>query len=103
MIQSQSQPFTLIVDEFQEFANLNSSIFSDIQNIWDSYKEKSKMNLIFCGSIYSIMKRIFENAKEPLYGRATSKMVIKPFEISVIKQILHDYQMKGKNNCFSTK
>ena len=91
MIQSQSRKFTLIVDEFQEFANINSSVFSDIQNIWDSYKETSKINLIFCGSIYSMMKRIFENDKEPLYGRATSKMVIKPFAISVIKQILSDF------------
>jgi len=94
MIQSQSRHFTLIVDEFQEFANLNPSIFSDIQNIWDSHKDQSKINLIFCGSIYSMMKRIFENAKEPLYGRATSKMIIKPFEISVIKQILHDHYPK---------
>ena len=91
MIQSQSQHFTLIVDEFQEFANINSSVFSDIQNHWDSYKRTSKINLIFCGSIYSMMKRIFENSKEPLYGRATSKMIIKPFTTSILKQILSDF------------
>ncbi|MCL1911462.1 MAG: ATP-binding protein [Leptospirales bacterium] len=91
MIQSQSRQFTLIVDEFQEFANINSSVFSDIQNYWDSYKETSKINLIFCGSIYSIMKRIFENNKEPLYGRAASTIIIKPFTVSVLKQILSDF------------
>jgi AAA+ ATPase superfamily predicted ATPase len=90
MIQSQSLHFTLCVDEFQEFDNINPSIFSDIQNIWDSYKDTSKINLIFCGSIYSIMKKIFENGKEPLFGRATSKLVLKPFAVSVIKQILED-------------
>lgn len=37
------------------------------------------------------MKRIFENAKEPLYGRATSRMLIKPFRIHTIKEILSDY------------
>ena len=92
MIQSQLRHFTLIVDEFQEFANINPSVFSDIQNYWDSYKETSKINLIFCGSIYSMMKRIFENNKEPLYGRATAKMVIRPFTTSVIKQILSDFK-----------
>ena len=92
MLQSQSRHFTLIVDEFQEFANINSSIFSDIQNHWDSYKEKSKINLIFCGSIYSMMKRIFENSKEPLFGRATSKITIKPFTTGVLKQIISDYR-----------
>jgi AAA+ ATPase superfamily predicted ATPase len=97
MIQSQSKNFTVIIDEFQEFDHINSSIFSDIQNIWDSYKEDSKMNLICCGSIYSIMKKIFENHKEPLYGRATSKIFIKPFTISIIKQILKDYNPNYKN------
>ncbi|MDR1169787.1 MAG: ATP-binding protein, partial [Prevotellaceae bacterium] len=91
MIQSQSRQFTLSIDEFQEFANINPSIFSEIQNIWDSYKETSKINLIFCGSIYSMMKRIFENAKEPLFGRATAKIILKPFTVSVIKQILYDF------------
>ena len=92
MIQSQSRHFTLIVDEFQEFANINPSVFSDIQNIWDAHKDTSKINLIFCGSIYSMMKRIFENDKEPLYGRATSKIIIRPFTTKVIKQILSDFK-----------
>jgi len=77
MIQSQTRHFTLIVDEFQEFEKINPSTFSDIQNHWDTYKETSKINLIFSGSIYSMMKRIFENSKEPLYGRVTSFILIK--------------------------
>ena len=91
MIQSKNKNFTVIIDEIQEFDSINSSIFSDIQNIWDSHKDDSKMNLICCGSVYSIMKKIFENNKEPLFGRATSKIMVKPFAIRVIKQILQDY------------
>jgi AAA+ ATPase superfamily predicted ATPase len=97
MLQSLNLNFTVIIDEFQEFDHINSSIFSDLQNIWDSYKEHSKMNLICCGSIYSIMKKIFENHKEPLFGRATSKIFIKPFSINVIKQILKDFNPNYKN------
>jgi AAA+ ATPase superfamily predicted ATPase len=91
MIQSQNRSFTLIVDEFQEFANINPSMFSDIQNIWDACKNGSKINIVFCGSIYSMMKKIFENSKEPLYGRATVKMILKPFDIATMKRILGDY------------
>jgi len=91
MLQSKNKNFTVIIDEFQEFDNINSSIFSDIQNIWDSHKDDSKMNLICCGSVYSIMKKIFENNKEPLFGRATSKIMLNPFSIGVMKQILQDY------------
>jgi len=89
--------FTLVIDEFQEFENINRSVFSDMQNIWDSFKDKSKLNLILCGSIYSMMKRIFENSKEPLFGRATSKIMLKPFDIKTIKEILSDYNTDYSN------
>lgn len=82
--------FTLIIDEFQEFKSINSSLFSDMQNIWDANKEESRMNLVICGSIYSMMKQIFENSKEPLYGRATARMHIRPFDINTLKEILAD-------------
>jgi len=97
MIQAQTQHFTLIIDEFQEFANINPSVFSDIQNIWDTYKDSAKINLVCCGSIYSMMKRIFENSKEPLFGRATAKLFVNPFELQVVKQILSDFYPDYKN------
>ena len=87
---SKTRNFTLILDEFQEFRLINPSIFSEMQNTWDAEKESSKLNLILCGSVYSMMKDIFENSKEPLFARATAKMIIKPFEVSVLKQILAD-------------
>ncbi|TYR36960.1 ATP-binding protein [Sphingobacterium phlebotomi] len=83
--------FTLIIDEFQEFENVNSSIFSDIQDLWDQYKDQAKINLIVCGSVYSLMTKIFEHSKEPLFGRLTSKMIVRPFKVDVIKEILGDY------------
>ena len=87
---SKRKNFTLIIDEFQEFRTINPSLFSDMQNIWDANKEESKINLVICGSIYSMMKQIFENSKEPLYGRATARIHIRPFEISTLKEILAD-------------
>lgn len=86
--------YTLIIDEFQEFDNVNPSIFSDVQNLWDQYKDKTKINFIASGSIYSMMMKIFENRKEPLFGRLTSKITLQPFAISVIKEILSDYNPK---------
>ncbi|MHA7130115.1 ATP-binding protein [Algoriphagus namhaensis] len=87
---SKALNFTLILDEFQEFKLINPAIFSDIQNLWDANKGESRLNLIFCGSMYSMMKDIFENSKEPLFARATAKLIIKPFEMQVLKQILGD-------------
>ncbi len=81
---------TLIIDEFQEFYTVNPSVYSDMQNIWDSYKDKSGINLILCGSIYSLMNKIFENSKEPLFARATDRILLKAFTPKTIKRILAD-------------
>lgn len=91
LIFATKEHYALIIDEFQEFDNVNSSIFSDIQNLWDQYRDKTKINFIACGSIYSMMVEIFENRKEPLFGRLTSKIILEPFTVSVMKEILSDY------------
>ena len=83
--------YTLIIDEFQNFLSINKSIPSSIQDVWDRYKDCARVNLILCGSIYSMMKRIFENGDEPLYGRRDSNMRLLPFSISTLKQILADH------------
>lgn len=89
--------FTLVIDEFQEFLQINNSIYSDMQNIWDEYKDKSKMNLVLSGSIYSLMKKIFEDKKEPLFGRANNKIYLKSFTINTLKKILEENYPKYKN------
>ena len=88
---SKTTPFTLVIDEFQEFLQINNTIYADMQNIWDSYKDDSKMNLILSGSIYSLMKKIFEDRKEPLFGRANHKIHLKPFSVQTIKEILTEH------------
>ena len=88
---SKTRHFTLIIDEFQEFRNINSAIYSEMQNVWDKNKDTSKINLILCGSIYSLMNQIFQNSKEPLFGRATARLHINKFDIPTIKEILKDH------------
>lgn len=98
MVSAQSSPFTLIIDEFQEFFNINSSVYSDMQHLWDTYKDSSKMNLILCGSVYSLMRKIFENAKEPLFGRANEKIHLKSFHPGILKTILTENYPDSTNH-----
>ncbi len=86
-----SQPITLFIDEFQEFLRIDKSVFSDMQRIWDLYHNEAHINLLVCGSINSLMSRIFRDKKEPLYGRQTQFMHIRPFTPSVIKEIINEY------------
>jgi len=90
--------YNLIIDEFQELEGVNSSIFSDIQNIWDATKDDTRVNLMISGSVYSLMHHIFMDYKEPLYGRATSIIRMKPFSVSVLKQILKDHSAEYTND-----
>ncbi|MDE6409883.1 MAG: ATP-binding protein [Muribaculaceae bacterium] len=82
--------FTLVFDEFQNFKYVNESFFSDMQNIWDSNKNAAHINLIVCGSLYSMMTKIFDDRKEPLYGRATSRMRLRAFPLATLQEIMRD-------------
>ncbi|MCM1491408.1 MAG: ATP-binding protein [Muribaculum sp.] len=82
--------FTLVFDEFQNFKYVNESFFSDMQNIWDTNKADAHINLIVCGSLYSMMTKIFDDKKEPLYGRATSRMRLRAFPLKTLIEILKD-------------
>ncbi|MDR2809341.1 MAG: ATP-binding protein [Tannerellaceae bacterium] len=93
-----NKAFNLVIDEFQEFYNINESVYSDMQNIWDTYRKKSKMNLIVSGSIYSLMQKIFRNKKEPLFGRADNIIKLSAFDLATLKEIMHDYNPKYTND-----
>ena len=88
---SKSRPVTLMIDEFQDFSRVNESIFSQMQKIWDLNKTGARLNLIVCGSVYSMMTKLFRDKKEPLYGRQTEFIRIDPFPPSVLKQIIKTY------------
>jgi len=85
-----TRAFNLVIDEFQEFYNINESVYSDMQNIWDMYRKKSKMNLIVAGSIYSLMQKIFQDKKEPLFGRADNTIKLSAFDLVTLKEIIRD-------------
>ena len=84
--------FNLLIDEFQEFYYINQEIYSLMQDTWDRYRKESHVNLIVSGSVYTLMNRIFMNAKEPLYGRADRIMKLFPFTTSILKEVLTDHK-----------
>lgn len=89
---SVERSFTLVIDEFQEFFRVNKAVYSEMQGIWDKYEKKSHINLIVCGSVYSMMQKIFKDKKEPLYGRSTGELKVQPFRPTVMKEVMSDVQ-----------
>ena len=84
--------FTLFVDEFQEFDNVNPEVFSDVQELWDRYKKETKVCLIVSGSIFRMMEKIFKDEEQPLFGRDDCTIKLQPFTTATIREILGDYK-----------
>lgn len=97
---SKQKKIILIVDEFQEFFHINPSVFSEIQNLWDAHKKTSKMVFIAVGSVYSLMYKIFEDKKEPLFGRADRIIKLNPFSIPTLVTILKDHGITDTQTIF---
>lgn len=101
---AKKERLTLIIDEFQEFFAINPAVYSEIQHLWDVNKSACRMNLICIGSVYSLMHRIFEEAKEPLFGRADRILILRPFSIKNIQAVLRDYgrdEIKTLFDCYA--
>lgn len=88
---AKQRPITLFIDEFQEFLKINPSVYSDMQRIWDINKNEAHINLIVGGSVQSMIHKIFEDKKEPLYNRQTAMMKLNRFTPSVLKDILSTF------------
>ncbi len=89
--------FTLFVDEFQEFDNVNAGVFSDVQELWDKYKKDTKVCLIVSGSIFRMMEKIFKDEEQPLFGRDDCTIKLQPFNTTTIREILGDYKADYTN------
>ena len=91
MKESEKRPYTLVLDEFQEFDRTNPGVYGDIQHIWDEYHNKTKLNLVVNGSVNRLMNKIFFNDAQPLYGRNTGTLALKPFSPALLKKIFAFY------------
>ena len=89
--ESASRPFTLVLDEFQEFDQVDDSIYAEMAGVWDRYHSDSKINLVVCGSVNRLMNKIFFDDSQPLYGRNTGRLHVEPFDASVLKTIITDF------------
>ena len=98
MKEAERRPYTLVIDEFQEFDRTNPGVYGDIQHIWDEYHNKTKLNLVVNGSVNRLMNKIFFDDSQPLYGRNTGTLMLKPFGPSLLKEIFRCYKPDYTNS-----
>lgn len=72
--------YIIVFDEFQNFYTVDKSVFSIMQKNCDEYKI-TPLNIIILGSLIGLFKKIFEDKKQPLYGRISAKIKLNPFSL----------------------
>ncbi|MCP4153474.1 MAG: ATP-binding protein [bacterium] len=93
-----NEKVTVVFDEFQNFKYVNNGIFSILQKHIDLNKQESKGLLLVIGSINSMMRRVFENSDQPLYGRLNGSFLLKNFSLDTIEEILTDHGLTSNND-----
>ena len=77
----------ILIDEFQRMHS-DPRAFARFQKAWDiSLKDKPIM-IVFLGSVIGTINKIAMNRKSPLFGRATSKISLQPFDYQAFRQAL---------------
>lgn len=89
---------TVVFDEVQNLLYSDSSAFGTVQKVFDLNREKSKLLLVFLGSSFSLMERIFKNEKEPLFGRAAEILTLSYLPVKSQEQILKDHGLYSGEN-----
>ena len=79
LIFEQKDKLIVVFDEFQNLSKVNPGIFSKFQKYWDLNHNKSQHMFLIIGSYVGMIKKIFKDTKEPLFGRATMLFNLKSF------------------------
>jgi AAA+ ATPase superfamily predicted ATPase len=84
---------TVVFDEFQNLGVINPYLFSRFQKIWDDIGTKPGLLFIAIGSYVGLIKKIFRDSKQPLFGRATGLLRLLPFDLFASVRFLADNNM----------
>jgi len=80
-----------ILDEFPYLVEMEPSIPSLLQRLWDERAPSSRLILSLCGSHYHMMHEEFASSRKPLYGRASRHMILDEIAPQDLKLFLPRY------------
>ena len=70
--------FALILDEFTYLIALEKGLSGILQNAWDHGLKNTNLFLVISGSHLGMMEREVLSYQAPLYGRATTRLLLQP-------------------------
>ena len=73
------EKIVLVIDEYPYLRDAVKGMDSILQALIDTYRGRSKLSLVVCGSYVEVMKSLLEK-ENPLYGRIDLKINLRPMD-----------------------
>lgn len=85
----------VIIDEFPYLCRSNPAFPSTLQNLWDRQLKEENIMLVLCGSSMSFIEKDFLAHKNPMYGRATGILKMKPMSFADACMFFPEYSERN--------
>jgi AAA+ ATPase superfamily predicted ATPase len=85
----------VILDEFSYAVEVEPSLPSVLQNVWDQSLQRTEILLVICGSHIGMMKKL-QTHQAPLFGRITGQLQLQPLPFSAVGAFLPDYSLERR-------
>jgi AAA+ ATPase superfamily predicted ATPase len=85
----------VILDEFSYAVEVEPSLPSVLQNIWDHTLQQTEILLVICGSHIGMMRKL-QIHQAPLFGRITGQLQLQPLPFSAVSAFLPDYSLEHR-------
>ncbi len=89
-----NEKIVIVFDEFPYLIEIDRSIVSVFQKIWDELLLNTKLFLILCGSSIGMMESELLSYRSPLYGRRTGQWKVEPFKFKDIRKIFENFSIE---------
>ncbi|MCD8201005.1 MAG: ATP-binding protein [Clostridia bacterium] len=96
-----AEKLVVVIDEFPYMAKADPSVMSVLQILWDEDLHDKNIMIILSGSSMSFMAGSLLSYENPLYGRITAKILLKPLPFFDAVKFFPDYSDEDKVLAYS--
>lgn len=97
---SLEEKIVLVIDEYPYLRDAVKGMDSILQVLIDTYRDRSMLSLVVCGSYVEVMKSLLER-ENPLYGRIDLKINLRPMDYLDSSRFYPDFSDEDKVRLFS--
>ncbi|MBI4210974.1 MAG: ATP-binding protein [Candidatus Diapherotrites archaeon] len=83
----------IVFDEFQNFSSVEPAVFGIMQKNIDLNENRPGL-VILSGSLIGLMKNLFKNSKEPLYGRVKKGIKLEPLNLNSCLELAKELKLE---------